>query len=248
MKDIKQQLKQLNLSDKEVKVYLAVLSIGKGNITDIAKKAGLKRTTLYEYIEELLTKGLIFKTIDKKRVYYSPQAPEQIITMLEQKKADLDQQKENIKEIIPDLEQLYSKAFIKPKISFFEGKQGIREVYWKILDTHQTIYSIFSPDNFFQLFSTKENQALLNLLYNQGGMLKSLVEKTNKPRPELKRKEYTKFIQSKELPQDFKYETDLLVVGVKTALISFQNLIGVIIEDEAIADLQKNLIKSMWNK
>jgi len=248
MKNFTQQLKQLNLSDNGVKIYLAILSLGKGNVTEIAQKAGLKRTTLYEYLEELLNKGLIFKTTDKKRVFYSPQAPEQIITLLEQKKADLETQKENIKQIIPDLEKIYSQSFTQPKVSFYQGKKGIREIYWKILNTHKTIYSIFSPDNFFQLFSAKENQALLSLLYDQGGILKSLVAKTKEPIPELKKKQYRKFVQSKELPGNFKFETDLLVVGDKTALISFQNLIGVVIEDQAIADLQKNLLKNLWQK
>ncbi|MEK7071940.1 MAG: hypothetical protein AAB969_00035, partial [Patescibacteria group bacterium] len=128
----------------------------------------------------------------------------------------------------------------------YEGKEGLREVYWQILDTPKTVYSIFSPDNFFKLFSLTENHKLMMTLYNNGGGLHSLVEKTETPREELKKDEYKKFIKSKNLPNGFHFETDLLVAGNKVALISFKNLIGIIIEDDAIADLQKNFINTIW--
>lgn len=246
MENLEKKLAQLDLNDKEAKVYLAILNIGKCNVTDIAKKAGLKRTSLYEYLESLLKKGLIYKTVGKKRTYYFPEAPAKIINILDQKKIQIEETKEKMTLFIPELEKIYTEAYKKPKVSFFEGKEGLREIYWKIFDTHKTIYSIFSPDSFFNLFSEKENYALLMILYNKGGMLRSLVEKTKEPRPELKRAEYKKFIQSKELPENFKFETDLLVVGEITALISFTNLIGVIIEDSAIASLQQNFMKQMW--
>lgn len=246
MESLEKKLAQLDLNDKEAKVYLAILNIGKGNVTDIAKKANLKRTTLYEYLESLTEKGLIFKSVSKKRIYYSPETPTSIIQMLDRQKIVIDEKKEKMNLLVPELEKLYSQAYKKPNVRFYEGKEGLREIYWKIFDTHKTIYSIFSPDSFFNLFSEKENHALLMILYNKGGMLRSLVEKTKEPRPELKKAEYKKFIQSKELPENFKFETDLLVVGDLTALISFSTLIGVVIEDSAIANLQKNFIKFMW--
>lgn len=246
MDNLEKNLAQLDLNDKEAKVYLAILNIGRGNVTDIALKANLKRTTLYEYLESLIKKGLIFKSISKKRVYYYPEAPASIMQMLDKQKIEIDEKKERVNLLAPELEKMYSQAYKKPIVKFYEGKEGLREIYWKIFDTHKTIYSIFSPDSFFNFFTAKENQALLKQLCNKGGMLRSLVEKTKEPRPELKLPEYKKFIQSKQLPENFKFETDLLVVGDLTALISFSALIGVIIEDSAIANLQKNLIKFMW--
>lgn len=245
MKGLVENLQLLGLNEKEANVYLAILSIGKSNVTDIAKKAGLKRTTLYEYLENLLKQGLIYKTVTNKRTYYLPEAPNKIVSMLDRKKVEIDETKEKVGVFIPELEKMYAQAYHKPVIRFFEGRDGLREVYWKMLNTSKTVYSIFSPDNFFNLFSADENHSLLMQLFNQGGMMRSFVEKTQDPRPELKRKEYAKFIHSKELPPDFKFETDMLVVGNMTALISFKTLIGIIIEDEAIAKLQTNFIKNI---
>lgn len=244
---LKEKLKILDLEEKEVDVYLAILSLGKSTITDISRKSAIKRTTIYSYLENLLKTGLIFKTVSKKRVFYSPGDPKTIKNIFEKQKSDIETKKEQFNSIIPELESLYSTAFKRPRISFYEGKDGLREVYWEIMDTHKTIYSIFSPDNFFNLFSEAENHKLMMTLYNNGGILRSLVEKTEKPRAELKKKEYQKFLKSKDLPDGFHFETDLLVVDDTVALISFKNLVGIIIKDGAIASLQKNLIKTMWN-
>lgn len=52
-----QQLKQLGFSDKEAKVYMASLELGPDTAQEIAKKAGVNRTTTYVIIEKLIKKG-----------------------------------------------------------------------------------------------------------------------------------------------------------------------------------------------
>ncbi|MDP1620211.1 MAG: helix-turn-helix domain-containing protein [Candidatus Moranbacteria bacterium] len=246
MDKLREKLIGLDLSDRETDVYLAVLVFGKGTVSDIARKAKIKRTTVYEYIESLLEKGLIYKTAEKKRIFYCVENPEKIVKMLENIKKAIDEKKQRAEKIIPDLQSLYSASFNKPVISFYEGKQGIRRIYEEMADTHKDVYSIFSPTSFFKLFSFRENHELLMKLYENGGMMYNLVEKSDKAVERLKRKEYDGFVKNKLLPEGFKFETDLLIVGDTVAMVSFKNLVGVIIKDKAIADLQKNIFNLLW--
>jgi len=246
MEAIKEKLNILGLNEKEIDVYLATLTLGKGTITDISRKTSIKRTTIYEHIENLLKKGLVYKTANKKRIFYCVEDPKKITKILDHEKSEIERKREKIEKIIPELESLFSASFKKPSVSFYEGRDGIKKVYQQILNTHKNVYSIFSPENFFNLFSPEENHTLLTTLYNNGGMLYSLVEKTNGHTETLNKNEYSKFIKSKQLPEGFKYETDLLVVDDTVALISFKNLIGIIIKDKAIAQLQKNFIDLIW--
>ncbi|MFA6422467.1 MAG: helix-turn-helix domain-containing protein [Candidatus Buchananbacteria bacterium] len=248
MNNLQEQLKDIGLEIKEVDVYLGILSLGKSTVAGISRKCSIKRTTIYGHLDNLLQKGLIFRTVDKKRIYYCPEEPEKIKLSLDKQKREIDEKKSKIDKIIPELFSLYSGGFEKPKISFYEGKDGIMEIYWKILKTNKTVYNIFSPDSFFKLFSQIENHHLMMSLYNNGGVMKSLIEESSEPIAELKNKEYSKFTRTKKLPPGFKFETDLLVSGEVTAMISFKNLIGVIIEDRAISELQKNLIKNLWKQ
>jgi len=246
MENIKEKLGLLGLSDKEVAVYVAILGLGKGTVTDISHKTGIKRTTVYEYIESLSISGLIYKTVDGKRVSYCLENPRKIAGLLDEQKRKIEERKRKIEKVIPELESLYSATFQKPNVSFYEGREGIKKVYQQIFNTHKNIYSMFSPDNFFKLFTPKENHELIMSLYDNGGMLYSLVEKTENNLETLNDPEYKKFIKSKQLPEGFKFETNLLVVDDTVAFISLKNLIGVIIKDKSIAELQKNFINLIW--
>ncbi|MDO8240506.1 MAG: helix-turn-helix domain-containing protein [Candidatus Moranbacteria bacterium] len=248
MDRLKEKLADLDLSKREVEVYLAVLVLGKSTISDVARKAKMKRTTVYEYIESLLGKGLIYKTAYKKRIAYCAEDPKKIMKLIDRRKNELENKKLKVEKIIPELEFLYSLSFNKPNVSFYEGKEGIRKVYEEMLNTHKDVYSIFSPASFFKLFSMKENHELLMKLYNNGGILRNLVEKSDKAVERLKQKEYNAFVKNKLLPEGFKFETDLLIVDDTVAMISFKNLVGVIIEDKAIADLQRNIFNLIWKR
>ena len=246
MDNIKEILKNLDLSDKESDVYLAVLALGKGIISDIARRARLKRTTAYEYVESLLQKGLICKTVGKKRIFYCVENPQKIPKLFEKKKQALDDKKRKMEKYIPELTSLFSASFSRPVVSFYEGKDGIKEIYLQIISTHKIIYSFFSPASVFKLFSFKENDELLKQLYENGGELRNLVERSDKAVERLRKKEYNSFVKNKLLPEGFKFETDLLIVDDTVALISFKNLVGVIIQDKAIAEMQKNIFDLIW--
>ncbi len=246
MDKIAQKLENLGISPKECKVFLAVLAQGKSNLSQVAKKAGIKRTSVYQYINSLLQKGLVFKTTDRKRVLYSAIDPQKITGVLEKEKGEIEKRIKNVEKIIPELKSLYSITSNRPKVSYYESKEGIREVYEEILNTHKNVCSYFSPENFFKLFSYEENEKLLMLLYNSGGQLRNLMEKSEEAKKRLQIKKYGKFVKNKLLPVEIRHNTDMLICGNKIALISFRNLIGVIIEDEALADLQRDLFRYIW--
>ena len=54
-------LKQFAFTDSESAIYLAVLSLGKSKVSDIAKKANLNRTAAYACLDNLIARGLISK-------------------------------------------------------------------------------------------------------------------------------------------------------------------------------------------
>ena len=50
---------EAGFSEKEAKVYLALLELGEGNIAKITQKSGIKRATVYLEIEALKSKGYV---------------------------------------------------------------------------------------------------------------------------------------------------------------------------------------------
>ena len=46
-----EKLTSLGLQDNEARVYLALLELGRGNVTEVSKAAGLNRTSGYDILE-----------------------------------------------------------------------------------------------------------------------------------------------------------------------------------------------------
>jgi|GEM_PF-1260954 len=246
MENLEKKLTKLGLSEKATAIYLAVLNIGRGNVSEISKKCGFKRTSLYQYLEELLAKDFLCQTIKGKRIEYMANDPRKILSYIEKEKRNLDSKKENIEKFLPQLEALYSKSFRKPQVVFYEGKDRLFEAYREMVNTNQDVYTLFSLDHFFTVFSKKENHELLMLLQASGVKLFDLIES---PEVETDRKwmrQYDSFVRRKVLPKELRFESDLLVTGNRLMLVSFENLVAVIITDRAIANMQRQFLKFIW--
>ena len=121
MKLIK-KLEELGLNKKEATLYVALLELGEANLQSIVNKAKLKRTTVYDIVDSLKEKGLIGATKRKKRIYYYAESPKIIKTIFEEKINKLEG-------VLPELLSIANLIEKKPKIQFFEGVEGIKNVY-----------------------------------------------------------------------------------------------------------------------
>ena len=233
-------LEKLGLNQKEAKVFLAILELGESQISAIAKKSQVKRPTAYYIIEELEKRGYINKIIKGKRFFYKTTHPRNFLN-------DLDKQKKAFESILPQLEILFYRQNTQPKIKFFEGKNGLKQIYEEMLSTPKNIYTIFSFDDFLKVFNDSDNKYFFEILRKNGGRLHDLVIQTTLAKQSVKQEKYRQGVAKiKFLPEDLIIKTDFLVRDNKLAIISFDSLIGLIIDDENVATSQKNLFKYLW--
>ncbi|MCF7835696.1 MAG: helix-turn-helix domain-containing protein [Candidatus Marinimicrobia bacterium] len=80
------KLKQLGLSEKEAKVYLASLELGEATVQEIAKQAGVNRPTTYVQIEKLTKMGLMSSVEKEGKKYFNAEEPNQLLKILEKQK------------------------------------------------------------------------------------------------------------------------------------------------------------------
>lgn len=113
-------LKDLGLTEKEAKVYLALLQLGAATPYKIAKKSRLKRPTAYVIAEELVEKGLIVHVPGEEPRRYIARSPE---TFFEDMEGKLD----NARRILPELKSLQKGTSEKPSVLYFEGVEGLRQ-------------------------------------------------------------------------------------------------------------------------
>lgn len=118
-------LEELGLSDKETKVYLALLEVETDSVVELSNKTGINRTTIYPVLESLAKKGLISEIKIDKKVRYAAEPPERLETYVERRKNQLEEQGKILKDIIPQLKSVQRESGEKPVIKYFEGVGGI---------------------------------------------------------------------------------------------------------------------------
>ena len=126
-------LTQLGLSDKQQAAYLALLELGSAAPADIAQRAGLKRPTVYDLLGELEARGLIVGADDGRRRRYHAKPPRALIDLLRL-------QERQLKAALPELSNLFNRSATRPTVSFREGREGVFELYERLLDCRDREY------------------------------------------------------------------------------------------------------------
>lgn len=114
-------LKNFGLNEKEAKTYLAILELGSSTIKPIALKAGVKRTSIYNFIDRLIELGLVSQTKIRNRTRYSAASPEKLMEMEKERLR-------NIQNSLPEFFSIYNASSIKPRIQYFEGPEQMKNI------------------------------------------------------------------------------------------------------------------------
>lgn len=138
-------LKFLGLTDKEIKIYLAILQLGSSPVQTIANFAKLNRTSTYDLLKSLEQKGFVSYTIQSGKKFYQATPPNKIIPMLKEKEAQ-------IKKILPELNSLFASTTQRPNVEVYMGKNGIKTIFEQILQEAKEFSCISSKEQLLKLF------------------------------------------------------------------------------------------------
>ena len=135
-------LKELGYTEREIRVYEALLSLGKTTAGPIAAKAKLAHTKVYDTLQRLVDKGLVSFIIISKTKYFLAEDPNEILNKY-------DEKRERIKESVENLSL---------KIRYSEQKQEaiVHEGYNAIKSLFNRIASELKKDDFYYGFALKE--------------------------------------------------------------------------------------------
>lgn len=119
-------LKNLGLNEIESQIYLTLLEKGALQAPQIAQVVGTKRTTVYAILHSLCKRGILTKTLQKKKTFYTAEKPYQLAGIFQKKL-------ESFESIIPFLESLEKKNAQVFGFTFVETLPELKEVYAHVL-------------------------------------------------------------------------------------------------------------------
>ena len=119
-------LKELGLTDGEIKVYLTLLGLGETTSGPIVKQAGVSLSKVYLILERLAQKGLVAHIMKGDIKYFRASAPNRLLDYLKEKEDNLKLQKKKINELLPELEIKYHSRCSSETAQVYEGLKGIQ--------------------------------------------------------------------------------------------------------------------------
>ncbi|KKQ34130.1 MAG: Transcriptional regulator, TrmB [Candidatus Nomurabacteria bacterium GW2011_GWB1_37_5] len=179
-------LEDIGLSDKEAKVYLALLSVDNYSVLELAKKTNINRTTIYPVLEKLMKDGLVSEVKINKKVKYQAASPERLETFIESQRVKLNEQSKVIQDVIPQLKSLARESGEKPIVTVYDGREGIinsLKGYFQSADEGGTVYLVYPVDLIKETFSPKELEQFRNIRTNKSIKSKAIFNSVNYEQP-----------------------------------------------------------------
>ena len=231
----------LGLTENESKIYTTLLDLGTAQAGQITEKSGIHRRNVYDAIARLMEKGLISFVIVNNKKLFSPVNPKRFLEIIEEKKFQLDNLKNDLNKIMPEL-QLMTNMQERHDVRFFKGGEGLKTVFEDILRTNKD-YIGYGPGlqlekilkHYFKHFIDKRLKAKIGirLIYNEGS------------RDKIKKNPFSNI---KYLPDQYSSHAALRVYGDKVALLllSVEEPMAIVIKNKAIADGYRKYFEVMW--
>lgn len=247
--DIASALGFLGLSDVEIQVYRTLLELGTRPAGMVALKAGLKRGHTYNVLGQLMGKGVVQEFIKNNVRHFTCSAPDSLLSLVENQEEELKMQKERLRKVIPLLESLRNPIAARPKVRFFQGVDGVKEIFEdmlrgpsdRIFGVCDITHSWRPPGGELSSWS----QTFLQRRIDRGiwfyGILNQSPESDVVARDAEANFRVLKRIEGVRLP------VELNIYGSKVALVSTKGeTVGLLIEHPPVAEMLRNLFNAVW--
>ncbi len=233
-------LARLGIEGKRAKFYLAALELGEAPITEIAKKAGISRTTAYDVLARLVQQGLVTQVEKSGRLHVLAEDPASLLRAL-------DDRRQLLAGLLPELRSIYNLSAVKPRIHFYEGVEGIRTVLHDTLGCRsRQLRGILSVLDLFEVPGMREMEQYVARRIEAGIFLRVVRSRVKEAgdvwptrRADLRELRYT--------PEGVVFTMTTYIYDNKVSMISSRREnFGMIIESEEFAALQANLFEVLW--
>ncbi len=242
-------LEQIGFSKGEIKVYFALLELGQSTIGPISKKSEVTVSKVYPILEKLAKKGLSNYIIKSGTKYFEATSPKRIIEYLDEKNSLIKEEKEKIKELLPQFEAKQKLSRERQNAEIYETYDGIRTLYNEILQVLQENKEDFiaftlgeeeymheENEYFFQEYDAKRRDFKIKVKLIGSQDQKDFLNKTTRE---------DKNISIKYLP--YKLPTGIIIFGDKVATLVWREIPrAFVIQSKQVADSYKKFFEDMW--
>lgn len=237
-----EQLEELGISNQQARLYLAALELSPASVASISKKAGMERTAAYPHLEELIKMGLLSIGPEKRRRVYIAQDPHSLGNILENRSGVY-------KKLLPELMSVFNTKGMKPKIRYYEGRDGLRTAMHNTLLSGSKLNLHLVPmNNVLEVLGEEFSRRYIEERVAFGIHARSLRVKEAVEGPwEIVSRDKSLLRDLRYLPNDFELD-DLIIIhaNIVTIISSIHENYAVEIESKEFANTMKSFFNVVW--
>jgi sugar-specific transcriptional regulator TrmB len=128
-------LQNLGLSKNEAEIYEALLELGEAGVSKIASTTKINRRNIYDVLQRLMDKGLVFPLLQKGENLYKPSDPGKLMEIVTEKE-------QMLKHSMPNLEKLYRSTPKDNEVYIYKGPEGWKNYMRDMLRIGEPAYFI----------------------------------------------------------------------------------------------------------
>ncbi len=241
-----QKLIEFGLSDKEARVYLALLELGPSSVTDVARRARVTRTNAYHLLNSLLSYGLASSTEGEAKTFFSAEDPKRLVYFLKEKMDIAESRFKEAESVLPVLRSLHRDPKKPLHVKYYEGIEGLISIYEDTLNAKTEILGYASVEyqhSFFPGYFPEYYQRRTS----QGIRVRCMLAET----PDslrIKGLDKKQLRTTKIIPKKYEVSPEINIYDDKVAIMSLKEKFGVIIESEAVTEAFRNLFEIAYEK
>src|SRR3989338_3872086 len=244
--ELKKTMEYIGFSEKEVLVYLALLELGRGTVTQISRKAGINRPTGYHILASLESKELVRVSGKEPKQEYVAESPDRIEKMLLKKIGNDESYIKEARKIIPELKSMHNVSD-RPKVLFYEGREGLERVYEDTLSSHEPIRAYATYDD----MQSALPGYFPDYFYRRAkkGIPIRAIFPFTKAGIELSKDDEAQMRKTAMIPADkYYFSPEINIYDNKVMIASWREKLGIIIESAEIADAMKKVFELAWTE
>ena len=230
------------LSDKEAATYLALLELGISTVKPIADTAGVKRTSIYNFIDRLVELRLVTKIVIRGRKHYQAVPPGQLIEIANSRVRELEQQ-------LPKLERLHEGSSKHIRVNYYEGPNEMKNIVREEINCKNKAMYIWPGRETLEMIGGADYMTNIDKQrINKGVHIKAIrFRKKDAPFPTSGHGE--KYLRTLRFAPSF-FDTTIAMGIYDTGKVSFfsskKEGFGVMIESQELVNLMTEFYEMLW--
>ena len=230
-------LSAAGLSPTESRVYTALLSKNEWKPSELAKSVGETRTNVYKILDKLVNIKLANRYDKDKKLHYSANNPTQLLALAAAQRKAQEKRELGLRNNIKDLSDKYYKSNERPGVQFFQGPDGIRQIYLQQVEEAKPIH-FFKTWADIDFFGFSFMHGIRNMAPRAGIKRKAFTP--DAPETPINNAESDKLVLLERVwyeTKDYTAPVEWSIYGNKVSIISFgQEAMGMTIDSPQIAE------------